>query len=79
MPSGKGTYGSKRGRPAKKATKKTTKKVSRVLALTKARKIANAGRTKPPTGTELGGVPGITTYRNLRKKAAAKKKTRKKK
>lgn len=79
MPSGKGTYGSKRGRPADKGkprsqhakkSAKTAKKTKRVLALTKARKIANSGRTKPPVGTELGGPPGITAYRSLRKKAA---------
>lgn len=61
-----------------KKSAKTTKKTARVLALAKARKIANAGRTKPPVGTELGGVPGIGAYRNLRKKAKKAAKRRKK-
>ncbi len=30
MPQGKGTYGSKKGRPPKKGTKSTTKKTSKI-------------------------------------------------
>ena len=90
MPSGKKTYGSKRGRPSDKAkprsqhakkSAKTTKKTARVLALAKARKIANAGRTKPPRGTEATGGYGVVTpsgYQAKTAKQAAKRRAKRK-
>lgn len=58
---------------------KTTKKTARVLALAKARKIANSGRTKPPRGTEATRGYGVVTPSGYRAKTAKQAAKRRKK
>ena len=70
---------SPRSQHAKKSAK-TAKKTAKVLALAKARKIANAGRTKPPRGTEAGRATGVITPSGMRARnaKAAKKRAKQK-
>ena len=62
-----------------KQSAKTTKKTARVLALAKARKIANAGRTKPARGTEATRGYGVVTPSGYRAKTAKQAAKRRKK
>tara|TARA_Y100000593_G_scaffold81708_1_gene153006 strand:- start:68 stop:307 length:240 start_codon:yes stop_codon:yes gene_type:complete len=71
MPQGKGTYGSKRGRPPKKSA---TKKVAKRLGKLAGKKIeaAKAGKTRKVKRIQTRAKKVVTKYTNKRKKSVGK-------